>query len=91
VGNVDSAVEQLSNLGRLAGIERAIQARQLAEAEFSINLCLERYLHSFMQKKAANGKFIELTLSNVEFTYSLLLSLTRYLRVSLGQKMHKRY
>jgi glycosyltransferase involved in cell wall biosynthesis len=86
VGNVGSAAEQLSNLGRLSGVERATHARQLAEAEFSIDLCLERYLHCFMQHKAANSKCPEPAISNVKVTYSLLLSLTRYLRVSLGQK-----
>ncbi|WP_276133822.1 glycosyltransferase [Polluticoccus soli] len=91
VGDVQSAASCLVESRRILPVQKAKQARSLAETEFGIQHCRRRYLDAIDNMRPISETKLPAKKLPVNHTYSLLLSFSRYVRLSLATKFKTNY
>lgn len=80
-GNIDEAIEKINKLAAVPSATRHNSARQLAEAEFSMEICINRYLKAIDIIPASSPKPIPaISLPLTEQLYSKAIALARKLK-----------
>jgi glycosyltransferase involved in cell wall biosynthesis len=84
VGDIEAAVKQIMTIGAIPKDQRMVAARQLAEEEFTMQLCIKRYFSAIDQLPAVKTKknpVYKMPLSSI--LHSRLLALGRSLKMRL--------
>jgi glycosyltransferase involved in cell wall biosynthesis len=89
VGIIEHAVSNVIKLSGIAVSTRRSAARKIAESEFSLQVCLEKYFHAIDALPAKTAEIRSSTLSPFEFLYSRSIALARYLKVRLTGNKHR--
>jgi len=80
VGDVEGAVGKILNLATIPKSTRQNATRKMAESEFSMGVCLERYFNAVHEKKSPAPP-LAVKLSFFDLLYSRVLAVLRYLKV----------
>jgi glycosyltransferase involved in cell wall biosynthesis len=83
VGDIAEAVKKITEISALSAAQRRVAARKLAEAEFSMDVCLERYYRVLDKATAAGITPAPLQAGGVQMMRSRLTALARVLKLSL--------
>lgn len=86
VGNIDEAVEKIVQVSGIPGRIRREAARKIAETEFSMQVCMQRYLIAMATIKPATKSAPRVKLPLKDRAYSSALAFARNLRVTLRKK-----
>ncbi len=87
VGNIDEAVSKINAIARIPASVRMHAARKMAENEFSMDVCLERYAKSLASIKPDEQMPVaKVDLPFQSLLYSRVIALARYLKVSVNRK-----
>jgi glycosyltransferase involved in cell wall biosynthesis len=84
-GDIEKGAACLAESAVVSKRTRSEQARRLAESEFSIKLCRERYLHAFEHMQHVRQADSTVRLSSIGRFGSYCVSLSRYIRVSASK------
>lgn len=83
VGDIAEAVKKVREISAIPVAQRRVAARKLAEAEFSMEVCLERYYRVLDTATAAGISPAPLQAGGVQMMRSRLMALARVLKLSL--------
>ncbi len=83
VGDIAEAVNKIREISAIPVVQRRAAARKLAEAEFSLDVCLERYYRVLDAATTAGVAPVSLDLGGVHMMRSRLMALARMWKVSL--------
>ncbi len=86
VGDIEDAVNKIN---RIAAIPKGIRqqaARNLAESEFSMRVCLNKYLIAVSTIKTGTATIPKITLSSFDLLYSKAIAIARYLKVAISHR-----
>ncbi len=83
VGAIEEAVEQIIRISKIAIDKRKKAARRLAESEFSMQVCLDRYLIAMGAIKSRKDATPEIKFPVGGLIYSRLIALSRAIKVRL--------
>lgn len=86
VGETDAAVDAIMKLAGVPVSQRAASARQLAEQEFTMDVCLDRYAAAIRLAPAAGISPLPVSMSATATLSSFARALLRYIKVSLKGK-----
>ncbi len=88
IGDIDDAVLKIKKSTAVPARERQLAARKLAEAEFSMQACVDKYFSTIttMRGTAATARPIWLSVS--DRLKSNALALARYIKMSIRSKKH---
>ena len=84
VGNIEEAVQHIQRVAAIPGQRRMLAARSLAEAEFTMDVCLARYyaaINALLIKPVAKTHIKSIPLSS--HIKSRLLAVARTLRMKI--------
>ncbi len=85
VGDIEGAVHQIQEVAAIPVGARKNAARQLAEEQFSMDICLSRYNKAIATIPAKNYNKTAISLSPVETLKSRLLAGVRALKMGMGK------
>lgn len=91
VGDVQTAARCIAESGTVSQDVKATHARKLAETAFSIQHCRQKYLVAIDRMKQVRVDNLNNSTLRDSHAYSLLLSFSRYIRVSLASKFKTNY
>jgi glycosyltransferase involved in cell wall biosynthesis len=83
VGDVDDAVARINKLAAIPVPVRQQAARNIAETEFSMEVCMKRYLSAIALIKPRSAACPAITMSIADRLYSKTIAVARKLKVSL--------
>ncbi len=83
VGDIEDAVNKIKKIALIPPAMRTQAARHLAEAEFSMAICLEKYMRAIAGIKPSVKPIQEIRSSPVNLLYSKAIALARYIKVSI--------
>ncbi len=83
VGDIADAVAKIQKVAAVPMVQRQQAARQLAEAEFSMQVCLDRYIGALASAKISDIQPHTINFSAVDAIRSRLVALARYLKVKM--------
>ncbi|MBE2290138.1 MAG: glycosyltransferase family 4 protein [Chitinophagaceae bacterium] len=83
VGDIAEAVKKIREISAIPVVQRRAAARKLAEAEFSMDVCLERYYSVVDAATTAGIAPVSLHVGRVQMIRSRAMALARMLKVSL--------
>jgi glycosyltransferase involved in cell wall biosynthesis len=86
VGDLEDAVRKINKLASIPGSIRKQAARKLAETEFSMDVCLDRYIAAIGTIKKQPAASPAVTLSMVDRLYSVAIAAARNLKISMSSK-----
>jgi len=83
VGDIEDAVNKIRKVAAIPPNTRSMAARALAETEFSMAVCLERYQAAIATLKPAEAQAPKISLSLSQLLYSRAIAVARYLKMSI--------
>ena len=83
VGDVADAAAKILAIAAVPAAQRQQSARRLAETEFSMQVCLERYFTAIDRPQSAPIAAVPVALTATGMLRSRLIALARYLKVAL--------
>jgi glycosyltransferase involved in cell wall biosynthesis len=86
VGDIDDAAEKIIDLAAIPRAGRKQSAGSLASAEFSMEVCLDKYFQAIESVKDVDSPPFPLDLSLKERLYSAIIALARHLKVAIMRK-----
>ena len=87
VGNIDEAVSKINTIASIPASVRIPAARKMAENDFSMDVCLERYAKALASIKPSEQMPVaKVGLPFQSLLYSRAIALARYLKVSVNRK-----
>lgn len=86
VGDINDAVSKIVELSDVSLTARQKAARSLAESQFSMDICLDNYLHAMSVIKRTDFKPVQASLPATEHLKSRLISAARSLKMALKSK-----
>ena len=78
VGDIEDAVSKINNIAAVPRTRRKQSARKLAESEFSIQVCLEKYFNAIDAIPTHTATPRHIILSPLAMLYSKLIAKIRY-------------
>ena len=85
-GDIAAAITKIRILAAIPHIVRREAARQMAETEFSMEVCLERYLAAMHKIKWQPARMPSISFSSKRLLYSRLLAIARYAKISFSER-----
>lgn len=86
VGDIAEAVKKIEEISVIPVARRRLAARKLAEAEFSMDVCLERYYSVLDAATTAGVVPVSLHVGRVQMMRSRVMALARMWKLSLKKK-----
>ncbi|MCW3124002.1 MAG: hypothetical protein JWQ38_3494 [Flavipsychrobacter sp.] len=86
VGDIADAIAKINDIAAVPKDKRAVASRKLAEMEFTMQVCLDRYLDVIAHIPEKNTPVPEITLSFSAMLYSRAIALARYSKLKLSGK-----
>ena len=86
VGDIEDAVKKIRKVAAIPRHTRQQAARSLAEADFSIEVCIDRYAKAMNTICSALPQPRPIKLSAIDVLYSKAISVMRFMKVSMWRK-----
>ena len=83
VGDIDDAVSKIRKVAAMPARQRQLTARKLAEAEFSMQTCVDKYLSAIATMTGAAPTARPIRLSPLDLLKSKMFAVARYTKVNL--------
>jgi len=84
IGDIPDAVNKIKQVAAIPATQRQQGARKLAEAEFSMDICLGRYFKAISNIKTGIIATQTTRLSLTDMVYSKVIAVGRYLKTLMG-------
>ena len=86
VGDIGGGVEKIKQVAAMPARERQAAARRLADAEFSMEVCLNKYFKALSSMKSSTATARNITVSTFDKLKSHGRAVARYAKVKLKRK-----
>lgn len=86
VGDIEDAVNKINKIAAVPRNIRQSAARKIAESEFSMQVCMDKYIAAIATIKPRSSKPPKIKMSRIDKTYSKAIAMARNIKVGRAKK-----